>query len=827
VSLILGKYEAIGRIAVGGMGEVFLARQRGVERLVILKSLLPGIDDEASMRDRFVDEARLVARLSHPNVVSVLEAGSTDGTLYLAMEYVPGWNLAQLQKALGEGGALSFEEIALVVSEAAAGLAHAHQHGIVHRDVSPQNIMVRRDGLTKVVDFGVARGAGRSTRTRTGLVVGKVGYMAPEQALGETTDPSSDQFSLGIVLWELLARQPLFDGTDAQIARALLDDPIPAPSTVRGDVPVELDALVMRMLDRRREARLPGCDVVATTLERMVQGGTTQRRAQLEARLSALGAVPAERKIESAPTQLATAPPDATRRLNPGSRRRLWILRGLLAVLAAIVALIFIIPRLPQKDLPWRSPLNPRLPALPLPTARPMTADLGPGPDGYPTQVIDPVGMQALLRAGKFELLTQIIEQTQAEAVADIHKEAWQMWSVAAFEQPQRAAQLHPEMDREAPEARRLLQLQADRAQLQEWVKQYGEYSFAPWAALGSFEQDPTTAAAALKRALALEPKFWPARMRLWELQGAEEQYQEALKLEPRLFFIRAARLEHLAEQGKTEGLAELTANLAVEDNPRLKGLLDGGAFFACDKARGDKDDWKIIELCSVAVARLAHWTPHTAMALAFVRLGQADEALAAADQALRLNPMWQEALVARMRALIALKRLDEAYVVAERIVRLGPEDDWTDKAVFNFVRQLLYRGQALEEGGKPEDAEHWFELCLALVKDEVHCNYRMGTTQEALGEHVAAKEYVRAALEVDTTMLGVRSQVQGMRENNRPAAAVGLWSLIIDAKPDEPRGYEGRGVAYRYLQRETEAHRDFQKSCDMGWKRACGLVNP
>jgi len=279
-NLVFGKYEIQHRIAIGGMGEVFFAIQRGVsgfERPVILKSLLPDLAQQQELVNQFLDEARVAATLNHPNVVSIFEVGLWNGTFYIAMEYIRGRNLAQLiRRALEQQVRLPPAVSARIVREAAMGLHHAHVatdasgHGlnIVHRDISPQNIMVREDGVAKVVDFGIASAANRSTRTATGTIKGKLAYMAPEQVLAQSMSPKVDQFALGVVFWELLTCRRLFRAeNDLALMKMLLEAPIPRPETFAADVPAPMADVVMRMLDRDAARRFDSLHDVVDALE--------------------------------------------------------------------------------------------------------------------------------------------------------------------------------------------------------------------------------------------------------------------------------------------------------------------------------------------------------------------------------------------------------------------------------------------------------------------------------------------------------------------------------------------------------------------------------
>ncbi|WP_223639233.1 protein kinase [Corallococcus sp. EGB] len=279
-SLIFGRYAVLRRVAVGGMGEIFLARQVGVsgfERPVILKSLLPDLLEHEGSVEMFLDEARVAAHLNHPNVVSLYEVGAWQGTFYIAMEYIEGENLGRLAKAAQRAGTpLPHRVCAQMIRDAALGLDHAHHARdsqgqpmeLVHRDISPQNIMVRLDGLAKVVDFGVAKATIRASRTRTGVLKGKLRYMSPEQVRNEPVSGTSDQFALGVVLWELCTRRPFIDTDNpAEAMRRIALAAVPRPSQfVEGLSPL-LEQIILRMLHRAPAQRFARCADVARALQ--------------------------------------------------------------------------------------------------------------------------------------------------------------------------------------------------------------------------------------------------------------------------------------------------------------------------------------------------------------------------------------------------------------------------------------------------------------------------------------------------------------------------------------------------------------------------------
>jgi len=266
----IGRYEVLGPLASGGMAEILLARLRGpigFERPVVLKRIAPHLASRDEFREMFVDEARLVSRLRHANVVHVYELGVDAGELFLAMEYLAGESLSRLMKRLAERDErLSPALIAHLVAEACAGLHAAHElrgddgeslH-VVHRDVSPQNLFLTYDGDVKLLDFGVAKAKNRLAQTATGQAKGKFAYMSPEQCRREPLDRTTDVFALGIVLFELLTARRLFRGnSELALVRAICDDPIPLATSVDPAVPDALEEVARKALAREPLDRYP------------------------------------------------------------------------------------------------------------------------------------------------------------------------------------------------------------------------------------------------------------------------------------------------------------------------------------------------------------------------------------------------------------------------------------------------------------------------------------------------------------------------------------------------------------------------------------------
>jgi serine/threonine protein kinase len=279
MAVAFGKYQLLRKIASGGMGQVFLALEKGTgfERLVVLKLILPHLAEDEEFLSMFLEEARLVARLAHPNLITILDLTEIDSRYCLAMEYVQGEDVRRLEKyARTQGKPLPVGLALRIIAEAAAGLDYAHQARdaqgkplrLVHRDVSPQNILVGFDGGVKVIDFGVAKAAGSTSQTATGVLKGKYPYMSPEQANGLHVDARSDLFALGVVLWELITGRRLFKSeSDLMTLRLVRDCQVPPPSQLNPKLPPGLDELVLKALCPSPDGRFPDCAAFRLAIE--------------------------------------------------------------------------------------------------------------------------------------------------------------------------------------------------------------------------------------------------------------------------------------------------------------------------------------------------------------------------------------------------------------------------------------------------------------------------------------------------------------------------------------------------------------------------------
>ncbi len=264
-----GKYLLLEKLATGGMAEVFLARATGaggIGKFVAIKRILPQYAEAEEFIEMFKDEAKIAINLSHSNIVSLHEFGTQNNQFFIVMDYVEGRNLRQILNKVKKGNAkLGIDQIVFVIREVAAGLDHAHRSingttgkplNITHRDMSPQNVMISFEGEVKVVDFGIAKAEIQLETTRTGTLKGKFGYMSPEQAEGQKVDPRTDIFSLGIILWELLANDRLFlANNEINTLRKIRDCQIPSLKKINPNIPNELERITQKALARDRNLR--------------------------------------------------------------------------------------------------------------------------------------------------------------------------------------------------------------------------------------------------------------------------------------------------------------------------------------------------------------------------------------------------------------------------------------------------------------------------------------------------------------------------------------------------------------------------------------------
>ncbi|WP_240360600.1 serine/threonine protein kinase [Pyxidicoccus caerfyrddinensis] len=275
-----GRYELLRRIAVGGMGAVYLARQKGpvgFQKLLVLKRLLPHLSEDDEFIQMFLDEGRIAAHLNHPHIAQIYDLGDVDGQYFIAMEYVHGEAVGPLGvRAQQRKVTIPLGLKCRIIADAAAGLDAAHNArspsgrklALIHRDVSPQNVLVGFNGGVKLIDFGVAKASGKLSQTMVGTIKGKHAYMSPEQARGEPLDHRSDVYGLGTVFYELLTLTRLFKrDTEFATLKAVVGAKILPPSEVVPEIPKALDAIVLKALARKREERFSTAGELQLALE--------------------------------------------------------------------------------------------------------------------------------------------------------------------------------------------------------------------------------------------------------------------------------------------------------------------------------------------------------------------------------------------------------------------------------------------------------------------------------------------------------------------------------------------------------------------------------
>ncbi|MGA9520864.1 MAG: serine/threonine-protein kinase, partial [Myxococcaceae bacterium] len=316
----LGKYRLYHHLASGGMGEVFLARHEGpagFSKNVVVKRILSGIASDETFVTMFLNEARLAAMIEHPNVVQIFDLGLECDTYFIAMEYIHGRSLRQLRRRLRELQR-PFPELlaARVCSQALQGLHYAHtltdDEGnplhIVHRDVSPDNVLIAFNGATKVVDFGIAKAAVNVSTTRAGSVKGKFAYMAPEQITGKGMDGRADVYATGVLLYELLSGQRPFNATsEPGLIRAILMEPATPVREANPNIPDALNDVIMRAIARKPDDRFASAEEMSFALEAYIQStGKTITNAHVAALMRDLFPDDAAHKT---PASVTTPPP--------------------------------------------------------------------------------------------------------------------------------------------------------------------------------------------------------------------------------------------------------------------------------------------------------------------------------------------------------------------------------------------------------------------------------------------------------------------------------------------------------------------------------------
>jgi beta-lactam-binding protein with PASTA domain/tRNA A-37 threonylcarbamoyl transferase component Bud32 len=314
-SVLGDRYQVEARIGAGGMAEVYRGFDQVLNRTVAIKVLLPQMARDTSFVERFRREAQAAARLNQPNIVGVYDTGADDGTQYIVMEFIEGRTLAEF---MATGRRPTPSQAAEIAQKIAAAIAAAHAQGVIHRDIKPGNVMITRDGVIKVMDFGIARVLGPETAPQTSAVLGTASYLSPEQAQGGPVDARTDIYSLGAVLYELLTARPPFTGdSPVAVAYKQVNEAPAVPSSLNPDVPARLDAVVMKALSKNPSNRYQTAEEFSADLARVIAGQEVEATPLMPA---AIG--DATQVISRPSAHTAVLPPTEEPK---GSGRKVWL----------------------------------------------------------------------------------------------------------------------------------------------------------------------------------------------------------------------------------------------------------------------------------------------------------------------------------------------------------------------------------------------------------------------------------------------------------------------------------------------------------------------
>src|SRR6478609_9398271 len=330
-----GRYELHRRVGRGGMAEVYLARDRLLDRLVAIKILFPEFATDPSFVARFRREAQAAANLNHPNIVGVYDWGKERGTYYIVMEYVDGQTVSEI---IRNDGPIEPKRAAGIAADVAAALGFAHRKGVVHRDVKPGNVLITKTGEVKVADFGIARAMTASSEenlTQTGSVMGTATYFSPEQAQGKAVDARSDLYSLGVVLYEMASGKPPFSAdSPVAIAYKHVQEPIPSLAERVPDIPEDYEAITLRALEKDPDDRYADGAAMRADLLRFREGKPLASAPAGPAR------PPTPAPVVAPP--VAAAPVTAPAPVEPAGRKTGWFFVIIVLLLVVLGALLYV-----------------------------------------------------------------------------------------------------------------------------------------------------------------------------------------------------------------------------------------------------------------------------------------------------------------------------------------------------------------------------------------------------------------------------------------------------------------------------------------------------
>jgi len=438
----IGSYEIVDKIGDGGMGVVYKARDTQLERMVAVKALNPELSGNPVLMERFHSEARAQAKLNHPNLATVYAFLEQDGVAYMVMEFVDGETFHGM---IVRRGPIPAEEAVPLFRQALAGIGYAHRMGIVHRDIKPSNIMLNRDGIVKVMDFGLAKVAGSHGLTRTGVRLGTAYYMSPEQVLVKPVDARSDIYSLGVTLYEMLAGQVPFDAaSEFEILNDHVNTPPPPPSRPYAQIPQGIESAVLKALAKEPEQRFQSAEQFSAALERPAEF-------YLAKTVAADAPVPPDRRVTVAGTPAVAVAVVA-------AKRAFWtrfrvVVAGVGVVLACLLG-AWLISR-PKKEAPLSASANPTpaptqgITSAPAAAAQPPVAVLPPVTRPPQLEKINVLaGTPISIRTGEpidpNDSLDRQFQATLAAPVPMQGREAFHQGAAAVLQLDERAVADHP-----------------------------------------------------------------------------------------------------------------------------------------------------------------------------------------------------------------------------------------------------------------------------------------------------------------------------------------------------------------------------------------------
>jgi serine/threonine protein kinase/predicted Zn-dependent protease len=569
----IGHFRVIAFLGKGGMGVVYRAEDEVLRREVALKVLPPGFTADEERRRRFLREARSAAAVNHPNIATIYEVGEGDGRVFIAMELIDGRSLARTLSAARP----SIEEAVELSRQILRGLGKAHEAGLVHRDLKPDNVMVTAEGTVKLLDFGLAKtrepgashlGDADTAMTEDGRLVGTPLYMSPEQARGRSLDARSDLFSFGVLLYELLTgKRPFHGATSTDLLTAILRDQPPSPSALNPEIPAELSALVERCLAKDPAERPADCASIAAELDRIVPYNR-------------------DRSSIAASAERSTRPVTSAQGARPTPRKR-----ALLVLLAAaLLALLIGAPLAITRSSP--SPVAPAIPAAP-PAPRATAITELPPPISRVPEALAAYGSalqslrdanwkraeESLRRAltldpsmGSAHMrLSHTLCDSGPTYLADAHasfSRAVETRATMSERDQVILRALEPRLGRDPPEKG------VTRERLREAAKRY-PLDAEVWQMLSMIEDDPQTALDAARKATELDPLYADA----WQIVGAKlselDRHEEALaaldrciELSPTSSDCRQERAEKYAVLGRCADMDE-ELRQALANNPK------------------------------------------------------------------------------------------------------------------------------------------------------------------------------------------------------------------------------------------------------------------